>query len=124
MRLALCCLFLAAGWGAAGCVPYHRFPVEPPPGILFTQYRAPLTTNVQHTPSGSDLVVAEEKTRYLLDIILTTLNFAWDDAAIGEIAKRHGIGEVAYADYEFFNVFGVYSEFTVRVYGTPAEGRP
>ena len=45
------------------------------------------------------------------------LSFAWDDASVKTAAAKGGVGKVQYADYEFFNVIGVYQKTTVVVEG-------
>ena len=45
------------------------------------------------------------------------MDFAWDDADIELIASRAGIKHIAYSDYEFFNMLGIFASFQVNVYG-------
>ena len=100
-----------------GCAFYNA-PVVPPQGFLFSNIKAPLTVNVNETPCGPQTrQYSKSSTMYFHDILLTGMNFAWDDAAIAEIARRGGIEHVAFADYEALCVLGVFAKFTVHVYG-------
>jgi len=100
-----------------GCV-YYAAPVKPPLGGIFTEIKAPLTTDYNGSPTGASMMKASKSnTRYLYIPFLYTSSFGWDDVAIGKIAREGGIKDVSYADYELFSVLGVYAEFTVNVYG-------
>jgi hypothetical protein len=100
-----------------GCAPFYRAEVKPPQGFLFTNYKAPLTTNFEHTTNKRDLLKASHKKTSFLRIPIIYMDFAWDDADIELIASRAGIKHVAYVDHEFFNMLGIYSSFQVNVYG-------
>lgn len=112
MLLAFGCLALL---GLSGCGTYFVAPVRPPAGGIFTRYQAPLSTDFDRT------AVCERKgsakTRYVMDPFLTGMSFAWEDAMIEEAAANGNIQTVEYADYEYFNILGIYSEFTVHAYG-------
>jgi len=41
--------------------------------------------------------------------------------AIGEIAKKHGIGKVYFADQELFSILGIWTTTTVIIHGSPAD---
>jgi len=60
---------------------------------------------------------ASSKTLYFHDMLLTGMNFAWEEASVPEIARSGGIQNVTYADYEMLNILGVYAEFRINVYG-------
>ena len=94
-----------------GCVQWQA-PVVPPPGLLFTQYRAPLTPEVSGVPVTTKVGI--HNSRFFG---LSQYSFAWDDASIAAAAKQGGLSKVYYADYEVLNVLGIYAEFTVRAYG-------
>ena len=101
-----------------GCHTMWHAPVVPPQGWLFTQVKAPLTTNFKGTPVGAAAPKeASDSSLYIYDFIFTGLSFGWDDVAIQRIAKQGGIKEVAYADYEGFLVCGVFGRFTITVHG-------
>lgn len=117
-RIARLAGALAVAASFTGCVAY-KTPVEPPNGGIYAEFKAPLTVDFHGTPCGAELKKASESyTTYVgLWFISSFCSAAWDDVAIAEIAKRHGITEVAYADYELKSYVGVYAEFTINVYG-------
>lgn len=43
--------------------------------------------------------------------------FAWGDASIQTAAKDGNIRQISYVDAHSVNVFGLYSKYTVKVYG-------
>ncbi len=90
----------------------------PPGGAIFAQVKAPLTTSFGGNPTGAATAKASSsQTRFLNIPIAGQWSFSWDDAAIAKIATDAGMSSVAYADYEVFNVLGVWQTFTVHVYG-------
>lgn len=119
-RFALALAVTAVVLPLSGCAGWTLYsaPVKPPQGALFVDVKAPLTAEFNATPVGADLKkVSKTKTGFFRDFIFTGGTMAWDDVAIAEIARRGGIEEVAYADYELFNILGIYGTFTVNVYG-------
>lgn len=111
---ALACLVVLS----TGCSSVtQRTAVKPPGGFLYANFRAPLTVDL----GGVDLTKARKasasKTQFFHEPFLTHAEIAWGDASIARIAEQGGIRNVAYADYEYMNILGIYSEFTVHVYG-------
>ena len=41
----------------------------------------------------------------------------WDSNGIGDIARRHGMEAIYYADLETLSILGLFTEQTVHVYG-------
>jgi cell division protein FtsL len=80
-------------------------------GILYTHVTTPLDTNMSHTPSGVAEAEGEVKE---LALYVSAL---WDSNAIGDVAKEHGMEIVYYADLEILRILGIWSEYTVHVYG-------
>jgi hypothetical protein len=117
MRLVIALLLLPAVVMAGGCgtPAMHDTPVEPPPGAVFSQYKAPLTVDVDQTDIQSKSGSAS--TRYLLVPFFGALSFAWERCDIEQAAKNGGLTTVHHADYELLNVLGIYQEFTVHAYG-------
>ena len=113
---------LLAGLGLAamlaGCSsPIAQAPVVPPVGFAFEHVKAPLSIHYIRTEANPPKE-GTARTRYVCGWpIMMIASFAWEDASIESAAKQGGINEVAYADYELFNVLGIYSEFTVHAYG-------
>ncbi len=100
--------------GCAGGVMV-RTPVVPPVGGILTMYKAPLTTNVEAAPVGLKKGVAW--TLYVREPFITNASVAWKDASLEAAAKQGGISRIYYADYELFQVLGVFAQFTTIVYG-------
>ena len=46
----------------------------------------------------------------------------WDSNAIGDIAKKHGIETIYYADIETLSVLTIWNQYTVHVYGKQQPG--
>lgn len=107
--------------GATGCtfLVNYQAPVVPPRVALIETYKAPLMTNFNYTnvDKGNIIKASSSKTLYFHDILITGMNFSWDDVAIPEIARKGGIKNITYADYEVVNILGVYMHFQVNVYG-------
>jgi len=112
----LACAVLALG---TGCVP--ATPVRPPYGVIFTNYQAPLQTDMGR--EGATLAPANlrhgvsETHRLGLPLQYAAYSVAWGDAAIRAAAANGGITKVYFADYETFMLLGVYTDFRVHVYG-------
>ena len=86
--------------------------------VLRMDHPGPLKSITFGPSNNEDLIVTSHKrTSYFRDIILTGINVAFDDADIAMIADRAGLKHVAYADYEYFNILGIYASFQVNVYG-------
>ena len=83
-------------------------------GLIYEDIVEPLTTNFHDTPSGIGRAGGAEgdvkHIRYQVEV-------AWDSNAIGDIAKRSGIGTIYYADLETLSVLGIWNQEIVHVYG-------
>jgi hypothetical protein len=112
MKATMCLLPAVLILALTGGCAIWRAPVVPPPGLLFTQYRAPLTPQVTGVPVAQK--VGTHTCRYFA---YSLLSFAWDDAAIAAAAKEGGLSKVYYADYDVLNILGIYTQFTVHAYG-------
>jgi hypothetical protein len=110
---ALCVLGAA---GLTGCVSGPRSPFMPPPGILVTAYKAPLTTNYDGTAKVAN--EGRASSYFVRDILLTGQTIAWDDCSIEAAAQNGALRQVAYADYEYFQVLGIFGKMTVIAHGT------
>ena len=100
----------------AGCAS-PRAEFAPPPGILYTSYKAPLLIDYNEAPVGNQKGSANAQ--YFHDLILTGLNFSWDDCSIKQASGNGQITKVGTADYEFFNILGIYAKTSVHVYNAP-----
>lgn len=104
--LSAVCLIVVS----VGCAAY-RAPVIPPQGMLFTGIQAPLSTQFNEaTPVQPTR--GKASTTSILGLV------AFGDASVATAARNGGLKVVNYADYEYLSVlFGLYSQFTVVVYG-------
>ena len=109
---------LALGLSVVGCAASYQADVVPPGGALFAQIKAPLTTSFNGNATGAGTSkTSRSATKFVNIPIGGSWTFSWDEAAIGKIAADAGMTSVSYADYEFFNILGLWETFTVNVYG-------
>jgi hypothetical protein len=83
-------------------------------GIIYTHTMQPLTLDLHSTkivPTGG-----EGDVKHLV-LIYPPLSAAWDDAAIGDIAKKNGIQELYFADLETLRILYIWNRYWVHVYG-------
>lgn len=87
-----------------------------PAGFLFTYARIPYTHDLNNTAmtdfeaDGRVVRIKEPLTGYG---IYTELN----TNAIGDIAARHGIHEVYFADLEILSILGIFNHNKLYIYG-------
>ena len=92
-----------------GCAGFVWAPVVPPPALVITSYDAPLDTNLDNTPMEQ-----RKGTSSCINVLgLVSIG----DASVRAAAKDGNITRVQHADYNFFNVLGVFSKYTTVVYG-------
>jgi hypothetical protein len=99
---------LTLGLIGTGCT-YYVAPVMPPPGLLYTNVKAPIDTDVQSNPVGPRMGSASTTS------ILGLLSFG--DASVETATRRGNLSTVNHLDYEFLNILFVYQKFTVNAYG-------
>ncbi|MCK5802177.1 MAG: hypothetical protein KAI66_05065 [Lentisphaeria bacterium] len=99
---------------AQGCATYNA-PVKPPRGI-FTHIRAPLTTKFGNTPCGKATRKASSAHSHYA-CPYGRYSVAIGSANIEKAARKAGITEIAYADYEYISILWLYSRFTINVHG-------
>ncbi len=97
---------LAITVGLSGCLVA---PVMPPMGAVFTDYKAPLDWDQQASQVGAR--EGRSETMSILGLV------ALGDGSIREAARDGGITTIHGADYEYFNVLGIYQRYTTIVYG-------
>lgn len=121
---ALTLSITACGGRAVGGLGLHsvgspKAPVVPPYGVVYSDFKAPLDISVggnqQATPADS-LRSGMAETEYIR-IPFIYISFSWGDASIDAAAANGGINNVDSADYEFFNVLGIYQRFVVHAHG-------
>lgn len=84
-------------------------PVIPPTGMIFTDIKAPLDYNMNETKNASRSGMSE--TMSIVGLI------ALGDGSIKAAAQNGGITTIHSADYEYFNIIGVYQRYRTVVYG-------
>ena len=105
-KLIACCALAALGFGLTGCL---RAPVVPPIGTVFSELKAPLDIDYDPTTIGAKRGTAESTS--ILGLVAT------GDAGAAAAANQGGITKIHHADYEYFNVLGVFQRYTTVVYG-------
>ena len=99
-----------------GCLAVGRVDSSILRGKIFTHVRIPYTIDLHNTPvtdipsDGKIIRIKEPVSGYGF---YTELN----SNAIGEIAKKHGISKVYFADLEIFSVLGVWRHEKLHIYG-------
>jgi hypothetical protein len=89
-------------------------PVRPPAGLLYTQLRAPITTDFEDTRVGTKRGIS---TAYWVWEPFLGTNFGWGAADVEEAARAGGIQEVTHLDYEMTVVLFLFQRFRVIAYG-------
>ena len=83
-------------------------------GIIYTHTMQPLTLDQHNTRVVPTSGVGDIKH---LALIYPQLSVAWDDAAIGDIAKKNGIQEMYFADLETLRILWIWNRYWLHVYG-------
>ena len=100
----------------AGCTNLNRYDQAILRGGIYKRVRVPLTRNLAYAPSmdteatGKIIRVTEPFSGYSMYTEL-------DSNAIGDIAERHGIDTVYFADHEIFNILGIWQHDKVLISG-------
>jgi len=115
--LSVCaCVVAALLVGACAAPPYVAPVVMMPPGWVYSQYKAPLTTDFHNTEVGP--YKGESKIQYLMvPLFIINPSFTWGDGSIRAAAREGNLKHVNCADYEYMQVMGVYAEMKVIAYG-------
>ena len=90
-----------------GCGAYATSPVT---GFLITDVSAPIGVG-SGIRENLSVNIGEASAHSLFGL------FAWGDASIQAAAKDGSIEKISYVDAHRVNVFGLYSKYTVKVYG-------
>jgi hypothetical protein len=93
----------------SGCAGIYSAPVMPPQAFVFTNIKAPIDIDANGSPMPSKK--GESSSINVLGIV------AVGDASVKAAADDGGLVRVEHIDYEFLNVLGVFSKFTVIAYG-------
>lgn len=111
-------LTIAAVAAAAPSCAYNslQVPVKPPPGLLYTNFKAPLNTDVRGVELGPKRGMA--RTHYIREPYFTRAElFSWGEASVQAAAESAGIERIRHIDYAFTSVIEIYAQFQVIVYG-------
>jgi len=104
-------LAVAAGCASlclAGCAGY-RAEVIPPVGMIYSNYRAPLTA--EYSGQSVERKAGEASSVSILGLV------AYGDCSLDTAARAGGLTTINYCDYEYLNVLGIYQKFTVMAHG-------
>ncbi|MBN1902319.1 TRL-like family protein [Candidatus Sumerlaeota bacterium] len=91
-----------------GCMTYSA-PVIPPSGLIFQNSKAPMDINIEKTEIG--MKTGTSNSISILGLI------AFGDCSIKAASQNGGVNAIDHADYEYFNILGIYQRFTTIVYG-------
>lgn len=94
-----------------GCTAIDA-PFKPSTGIIFTSYKAPLTTNFENTKY---LKNSGRASNTFIGYSIFTISFG--DSGLKKVMNDGYLDSVEYADYEFTQVLGIFSRTTVTAYG-------
>lgn len=104
MTATLAVVMISAGCG------FVRAPVVPPTGLLFTDIKAPLDHDYGGT-QASGLRTGTSESMSILGLV------ALGDASTNSAARSANLQTIHYADYEYFNILGVYQRYRTVVHG-------
>lgn len=90
----------------SGCL---SAPFQPPTGIAYSNYQAPLSVDHNKT------VVTPKQGEAHSVCILGLVSFG--DSSLQTAAKNGGLATIEHADYSYFNVLGIYQKTGVVVHG-------
>ena len=99
-----------------GCSSFNEFVGGPPTGVVFTHIRVPYTLDLDNTPvtnihaNGLIIHIEEPVSGY-------GFYAEFNSNALGDIAKKHGLTKLYFADIEIFDVLGVWHHEKIHLYG-------
>ncbi len=86
-------------------------------GAAFTWVTVPLTKDLNNTPTAGN----EDISGRMIHIKEPFSGYGFyaevDSNAIGDIARKHNLRKIYFADKEIFNILGIWKTETVHVYG-------
>ena len=99
-----------------GCLTFGKMGSGSLKGYGFKFIRVPLTMNLDNTPfsilqsNGKIIKIEEPFSGY-------GFYAEFNSNAIGDIAKKHGLKKVYFADLEIFSILGIFEYKEVHIYG-------
>ena len=108
--------------GSAGNIQTldYKSMVVPPPGILYSSFKAPqrLANGALGSRSGTAAVQSIGLPPLPLPGLKTGVNlFSWGDASTEQAKRNGGISRVTHVDYDCRMILMVYRRYTTEVYG-------
>lgn len=103
----------------SACGLNYSAPLKPPPGFIFTSIKAPLdhSFSKNNVTDAKDLKTGVSESQYIMIPLFFNPSIAFGDADVKKAANAGGISNLQYADYEIFNVLGIYIKTTVIARG-------
>lgn len=122
MRKSLILAAAAALLGSS-CVGSFKAPFQPPTGAIFAQGKAPLSVDFDQTPVETAASGQASTLFVCIPFTYGSMSFAWDDASLERAARNGGVSKVQYADYEYFQILGLFGRMTVHARGEGGASR-
>ncbi|BBO88937.1 hypothetical protein [Desulfosarcina ovata] len=88
-------------------------------GLLYTDVRLPLTTDLRTTPAPKKSPSSDRVIEIKEPISGLGLYARVSTNAIGEVARRNGVDPLYFADQEIFSILGIWKTHRVYLYGEP-----
>lgn len=115
-RLIVLVFLLPSLFILAGCLTFGRMGSDSLKGYVFKFVKVPLTMKLDNTPvtifqsNGKIIKIEEPFSGY-------GFYAEFNSNAIGDIAKKHGLKKVYFADLEIFSILGIFKYKEVHIYG-------
>jgi hypothetical protein len=110
-------LFLAATLLLSGCGP------GPLVGMAYTNVTYPYSKDLDRTPTALDAKGSGGITEIREPVTGYGITAQVNSNAIGEIARKHGMTEVDFADQKEVSILGIWTTRSIIVYGKKGKGR-
>ena len=113
--IVFACLILSL-FILAGCLTFGKMGSGSLKGRVFKFVRVPLTINLDNTPSM--IFHANGKILKIKEPFSGQGFYAeFSSNAIGDIAKKHGLNKVYFADLEIFSILEIFGYQELHIYG-------
>jgi len=95
-----------------GCVSAPNAPFKPSEGLIYTHYKAPLTTNFNKTQNVTTKGVSS-----VTQVAYYIFGFTIGDASLKKAVNDGYLKDALYADYDWMRILGIFGKLKVRAYG-------
>ena len=95
-----------------GCVSPPNAPFVPSRGAIYTEIKAPLSLDYDNQK-----VIKTYGQATTTHVAYYIFSFAIGDASLNKAIKDGMLKYADYADYEWFNILGIYGKLKVNAYG-------